>query len=331
FRPGGDYTRAAAPHLQPLHRSPTCAHPIPRFMGGTNEAAESVGNGPAARLLSTVAPFWVATDPLLQAVEQRVRSHAQTRWLLADVPVLQELFVFVKPLDAQPARTGDPALSVVVIAYNEDEGLVGMVDELMATLREGTVSFEIVLVDDGSTDETGSIMESLEKEHQGVTVRRHTPNRGIGGALRAGFDAASGNYLTWLPADSQIPPGVVLELFDRRRLGAIVTTVYRERADHWMRNVISKSLNAMIWLRTGHVAKSGGNYLMSRATWEEYGPRGDDSMMLSTAFRNNVRNAGHLVIEHEIDCRARAAGRSKVLNPTTIFRTVAGLLRAGER
>ena len=109
----------------------------------------------------------------------------------------------------------------------------------------------------------------------------------------------------------------------------MITTVYRSREDPWYRAAISQSLNAMIELWTGQVAKSGGNYLFERSAWEKYAPGPDDSMMISTAFRGSLRHHGESIVEMPIDCRARVAGRSKVLNPRTIWRTFEALLRSG--
>jgi hypothetical protein len=274
-----------------------------------------------------VTPLWVSADPWLSFAERSLRQHPTVRRLLADVPVLQEMFVFAQPRKEAGRRVGQAELSVVVIAYNEEACLSRMLDELLVTLRSRSLPFEVVLVDDGSSDTTPEIMSSIESANREVKIRTLRRNHGIGGALRAGFDEATGHYVTWLPADGQIPPATVWELYERRLLGAVVTTVYRDRDDHWIRNVVSSSLNTLIWMRTGRRAKSGGNYLMSGETWRNYGPRDDDSMMLSTAFRGNVRDAGETILEHEIDCRRRVAGHSKVLNPRAIGRTLRGLGR----
>ena len=217
-------------------------------------------------------------------------------------------------------------LSTVVIAYNEAECLLAVVDELHATLTRAGMRFELVLVDDGSTDATLLRMRELEARHPEVQVVPLSPNRGIGGALRAGFDAARGRSVTWVPADGQIAPAVVARLYAERKRAPMLTTVYSSRADAWYRHVISSSLNRLIKWRTGTAAKSGGNYLFERSLWQQYAPAADDSMMLSTAFRKRLREASVPIVEVEIAARARVAGYSKVLNPRTILRTLRGLL-----
>jgi glycosyltransferase involved in cell wall biosynthesis len=224
-----------------------------------------------------------------------------------------------------------PELSVVVIAYNEEVCIEAVARELRDKLDAAGLAHELVLVDDGSKDATLTHMRRLAASDPRIQVVALSPNRGIGGALRAGFDAARARYVTWVPGDGQISPEAVLKLYGQRGLAPMVTTVYRSRADAWYRHVISQSLNQLIKLRTGQVAKSGGNYLFERSLWAKHAPREDDSMMISTAFRHRLKEAGVPIAEIEIDARARLAGHSKVLNPRTILRTVTALLDLGRR
>ena len=219
-----------------------------------------------------------------------------------------------------------PSLTVVMIAYNEIDCLRGVTEELEGALSG--IDYEIVIVDDGSGDGTGALADELA---EGERVRAiHQKNQGIGGALRTGFDAAIGDYVTWVPADGQIAPESVLQLYRRRHEAPMLTTVYTDRADAWYRKVISQSLNCLIKLKTGQTAKSGGNYLFERSAWTQYGPHNDETMMLSTAFRQALRAAGVKIVEVEIAARARVAGHSKVLNWKAISRTFLGLLKMGK-
>lgn len=218
-----------------------------------------------------------------------------------------------------------PDLTTVVIAFNEADCLQPVVEELHATLQRAQLRFELVLVDDGSQDATLTRMRELAARLPDIQVVPLSPNRGIGGALRAGFNAARGRHVTWVPADGQISPEVVVSLYAQRARGPMLTTVYRTRADAWYRHVISQSLNRLIKMRTGAAAKSGGNYLFERSLWQQHAPAPDDSMLLSTAFRKRLREASVPIVEVEIDARARVAGHSKVLNPRTILRTLKSL------
>jgi glycosyltransferase involved in cell wall biosynthesis len=96
-------------------------------------------------------------------------------------------------------------LSVVIPAYNEEDGIAEIVDRVLAVepkLKEIGIDLECVVVDDGSKDRTAEIVA-------GYGARVHLirqPNRGYGGALKTGFQAARGELLGFLDADSTYPP-----------------------------------------------------------------------------------------------------------------------------
>lgn len=325
FRPREWYADRVGRQLRLTYQRATCAHFFPWFLGGTDDAVDAVSSPRMSALLDRFGPLLARIDPALQAAEEALRADARLSALLAPVEVVQDLYLFTTP---RPASDTLPDLSVVVIAFNEEEVLEPVVDELRDALDAAGLGYELVMVNDGSTDQTASIMDRLSAV-DGRLRAVHQPNKGIGGALRTGFNAARGAYITWVPADGQIGPDAVIELFERRHEAPMLTTVYRTRDDPWFRMVISQTLNTMIRVKTGQVAKSGGNYLFSREAWARHGPQDDDTMMISTAFRQSLSKAGTPPIEVEIDCRARQGGRSKVLNPRTILRTAGQALRMG--
>jgi glycosyltransferase involved in cell wall biosynthesis len=67
------------------------------------------------------------------------------------------------------------------------------------------VSYELVIIDDGSSDGTSELADRLTEEHPEVTVVHHGENRGLGGVYRTGFALARGEYVTFFPADGQFP------------------------------------------------------------------------------------------------------------------------------
>lgn len=324
FRPRNYYAKVFGRQLELVYQAPTCAHLLPWFVGSTGGAAQVVGSGGASKLLSAAVPYLVPVDAYLQRAEDALRARPLLSKLLAKVDVLQDLYVFRSHAVADTSSA--PVLSVVVIAYNEAECIASVARELRDKLDAAGLPHELVLVDDGSSDATLACMRELAQSDARMQVVPLSPNRGIGGALRAGFDAASAAHITWVPGDGQISPEAVLELYAQRWRAPMLTTVYRTRDDAWYRHLISEGLNRLIQLRTGHKAKSGGNYLFERSLWQKHAPRADDSMMISTAFRHNLKEAQVPIAEIEIDARARVAGHSKVLNPKTILRTVSALL-----
>jgi dolichyl-phosphate beta-glucosyltransferase len=97
-----------------------------------------------------------------------------------------------------------PDLSVVIPAFNEGAGIAATLEELRTYLASRPWSWEIRVVDDGSTDDTTAIVDAVSRIEPRVTVQRG-PHRGKGAAVRAGFLAASGAHRFLCDADLSMP------------------------------------------------------------------------------------------------------------------------------
>jgi glycosyltransferase involved in cell wall biosynthesis len=108
------------------------------------------------------------------------------------------------PSPEAPAAARVPRLSYFFPAHNEEANLEALVEEALATLPSIADTFEIIAVDDGSTDGTAGIADRLAAASPGVVrVIHHPVNRGYGGALRSGFEAARYELLCFTDGDRQ--------------------------------------------------------------------------------------------------------------------------------
>jgi dolichyl-phosphate beta-glucosyltransferase len=96
-------------------------------------------------------------------------------------------------------------VSVVVPAFNEEKRLVKTLPRLWKSARRRFASFEIIVVDDGSTDGTGQIVREFADSHPEVSLLRYEKNRGKGHAVRTGVLAAKGEYVLFCDADLSTP------------------------------------------------------------------------------------------------------------------------------
>ncbi len=94
-------------------------------------------------------------------------------------------------------------ISIIVPAYNEEKTIANV---LNALLREVPDAFEILVVDDGSKDQTAQITERLVQQHPQIRLIRQVPNQGKTAALRAGFAASSGDVVLIQDADLEYDP-----------------------------------------------------------------------------------------------------------------------------
>jgi dolichol-phosphate mannosyltransferase len=102
-------------------------------------------------------------------------------------------------------------ITVVIPAYNEEEVIKKLIEDL-----EGKISvnqaLEILVVNDGSTDHTGEILDRLSHEYRNLRVIHHQINQNLGGALRTGIHAAGGDIIVTLDADMTHPPELLAEM-----------------------------------------------------------------------------------------------------------------------
>ena len=107
-------------------------------------------------------------------------------------------------------------VSIVVPAYNEQEIIEYFIHDLEKKISLSQ-PWELVVVDDGSSDRTGEILDTLARTYGNICVLHHEQNRNIGGALRSGFSAANGDIIVTMDADMTHPPELVIDLVDELR------------------------------------------------------------------------------------------------------------------
>ena len=114
------------------------------------------------------------------------------------------------------ARTGPfPSLSVFFPAYNDAPSLPKLLAKTFDTLELHVADYEVIVVNDGSYDNTAAVLEELRAQYgPRLRVVTHPQNRGYGGALRSGFEAAGKEFVFYTDGDSQYDVGELPRLLD---------------------------------------------------------------------------------------------------------------------
>jgi polyisoprenyl-phosphate glycosyltransferase len=156
-------------------------------------------------------------------------------------------------------RTAPPALvSIAVPVYNEE----GNVEALLAAIDDALPStdFELVYVDDGSTDKSLEILEALARRDRRVRVISLSRNFGHQAALRAGMAEARGDVVITMDADLQHPPGLIPELISRWQAGYDVVFTIRDGASAplpWVKRASSKAFYSVFNILTDLAIDAG--------------------------------------------------------------------------
>jgi dolichol-phosphate mannosyltransferase len=173
---------------------------------------------------------------------------------------------FSEPGQAGP--NGEGWLSVIVPAKNEAAGLSQLVAEIASALRplqgvrpEGRCleGFEVLVIDDGSTDATASVLEQLKGQYPELQPIRLVRNAGQSAATVAGFRAARGQWVATLDADLQNDPADLARLWDALDAEHTAALGWRARRhDSWSKRAISRCANAVRNLVLGQEIRDTG-------------------------------------------------------------------------
>ena len=118
----------------------------------------------------------------------------------------------INPYLPHPRAYG-PVVRHCSVCYNEENNIRQLAERLLMLFEKHSISGEVVLINDASTDGTQEIGDRLAAEHRSVRCIRHDVNRGIAGGWATGAEAANGQLLCFIDADLQHPPEEVWRLY----------------------------------------------------------------------------------------------------------------------
>ncbi len=206
-------------------------------------------------------------------------------------------------------------LSVVVPAFNEAALLGGLVLELERAVVELVDGSEVIVVDDCSTDTTPVVLATLAAERPWLRVIRSQRNRGHGPSVRAGLDAAAGDWIFQLDSDGQFVVAEFSELWRRREDADLVLGVRVQRRDPRHRLLLSQAVRIAVWLLTRRRIRDPNVpfRLFRRSLWAELRPLIPRETLAPSIFV--VVGAlvhGHRTIEVPVTHRPRQHGTSSL-------------------
>jgi glycosyltransferase involved in cell wall biosynthesis len=193
-----------------------------------------------------------------------------------------------------------PDLSVLLPAYNEAENLAELVPEIAKVLADAGIAYEIVVVDDGSSDGTRGVMAELrDTEVRSIRLRR---NSGKSAALSIGVDQVRGEVIALMDADGQDDPRELPRLLDHLRVEDLdlVTGRRSVRNDRFVKRTTSKLYNGATAKVTGVPGKdfNSGLKVMTRELAESLELYGELHRYIPVLAVWNGFRVGELDVEH---------------------------------
>jgi glycosyltransferase involved in cell wall biosynthesis len=203
-------------------------------------------------------------------------------------------------------------VSVVLPAFNEAGSLEQVVRRADAVLHGISPAGEIIVVNDGSGDDTGAIADRLQRELPRVRVIHHDRNRGYGAAQRTGVEAASGEFVCVLPADGQVAPEELKKYVAAIDRADVIVGRYGTRPDAVGRRVLSRVYVLVMRMLFGvHLRNINAPKLYRREHVQgvaitAHGGFADAEIVVQ------LHRQGRRFCEIDVACAPRAAGRSSV-------------------
>ena len=143
-------------------------------------------------------------------------------------------------------------LSVIIPLFNEEKSLSSLYRELKAILKHSGKSYEIIFVDDGSNDNSWSVLERLHAQDKDIRGIQFRKNSGKAAALSAGFKCAEGKVIVTMDADLQDDPGEIPEFVKKLDEGYDLVSGWRfKRRDPLSKTLPSKIFNNLTSMLTG--------------------------------------------------------------------------------
>jgi dolichyl-phosphate beta-glucosyltransferase len=228
-----------------------------------------------------------------------------------------------------------PQLSVVIPAYNESRRLPPTLRTVDRYLREANRRSELIVVDDGSTDDTAATVDELIREGLKLHLLRHDGNRGKGAAVRTGMLAASGDMVLFTDADLSTPIADAERLIAALEAGADVAIGSRaldrsliEVHQPWIRDRMGRVFNMFvqaILLPGLKDTQCGFKAFRREAARELFGATAADGFEFDTEVLYRARRRGLVIREIPVHWRNNPDTRVNAVSDST--RMLMGLFR----
>ena len=226
---------------------------------------------------------------------------------------------------ARPAA----GLSVFFPAYNDSGTIASMVIRAVKAASELTPDFEVIVVNDGSSDGTAEIADELARTYPQVRVVHHAANRGYGGALQTGFRSAAKELIFYTDGDAQYDPAELAALWDRMGEDVDLVNGYKiSRSDPFHRIVIGRVYHHIVSVLFGlRVRDVDCDFrLMRRRIFERINLE-KTSGVICLEMMKKITDGGFRIVEVPVHHYHRAFGKSQFFNFRRIAKTAVDVLR----
>lgn len=223
-------------------------------------------------------------------------------------------------------------LSVFFPAYNLEAQIKGTVDKALQVVPTLSEKYEIIVIDDGSRDKTGEILEDYAKKNENIRIITHKENRGYGGALKSGLYNSKYEWIAFTDADGQ---------FDISELPTLISLQKETNADlvvgYYLKRAVKlyRKINTWLWQLVVRILFGlkvrdidCGFKLISKRVLAGIDPlESERGAFISSEFLIKAQKAGFKIVEVGVHHFPRTEGKGTGANLNVIVRSFIDLFK----
>jgi glycosyltransferase involved in cell wall biosynthesis len=222
----------------------------------------------------------------------------------------------------------NPLLTIVIPVYNEEKNVSFVIEDIIQAINQDqdNVTYEIILVNDGSQDDTGNVIKKISQQNYHVMAVDHAVNQGLGGALKTGFAHATGQYITWISGDGEIRFKQVFNVFRGIKKEDIII-INRCRSVPLYRDILTFAMRLLSQVILGFDPTPYLGIFIIRGDLLKSFNIVSNSGMVSIEIARKCYNRGCLIKYDTYEVTPRLSGKSKVTNIPTILKNIRDMVR----
>ena len=210
-------------------------------------------------------------------------------------------------------------IGVMLPAYNEEANIEQAVKKSVEMLSSITDNYEVLVVNDASTDRTGKIIEAMSAQDSRIRVVHHEKNLRLGGAIRTGFKESSKDYVFYCDSDSPVDMWDVKRVLPLMAQYDLVTGYRLTREERFVRKIYSKTYNTIIRNLFGFclIDINFSFKLMKRSVIQSLELHANGGF-IDAEFISEILRNGHKVVQVGVNYFPRTSGVSTMASPLVI-------------
>jgi glycosyltransferase involved in cell wall biosynthesis len=215
-----------------------------------------------------------------------------------------------------------PEISLFLPAYNEEKVIAQTITKSVSVLKKVAKKYEVLVVNDGSTDKTEQVVNKIIKRNKNVRMITHNPNKGYGGALKTGLYESKYKYIAFIDADGQFDLNEIGSFIEHIKENDLVIGYRRERADSSLRIGTAYLLKLwnLMWFQFWVKDTDCGFKLIKKDVVNKLPRLKTESAITETEFLIRAKRAGFKIKEVPVNHYPRTTGSSTGGNFKVIFK-----------